>query len=62
MERPTKRTPLRKEHVEGENMERSAFLKSIKGMAEEMELKRASWGECARRKNVGPAGPFNSPM
>jgi hypothetical protein len=46
VEQPRKRTPVGRGHDEEENTERNAFCESIKAMAEEMELKRASWGEC----------------
>jgi hypothetical protein len=59
VEWPRKRTPVGRGYDEEENTEHIAFHEPIKTMAEEMELKRASWGECAPQKNVGPAGPFN---
>ncbi len=59
MEWPRKGTPVERGHDEVANMECNAFGESINAMAEEMELKWASWGECARQKNVGPAGPFS---
>ncbi len=47
LEWPRKRTPVGKGCDELENTERNAFHESIKAMAEEMELKHASWGKCA---------------
>jgi hypothetical protein len=38
--------PLGKERNEEEYAELNAFQESNKAMAEEMELKPASWGEC----------------
>jgi hypothetical protein len=57
---PRKRTPVGRGHDEEENMECNAFHEPIKMMAEEMELKWASWGGVCPTEECGPSRPLQS--
>jgi hypothetical protein len=57
VEWPRKRTLVGRGHDEEENMERNAFCESIKVKAEEMELKRASWGSVSDKRMWAQPAP-----